>query len=108
MTLLNAIKPVAIAALALVLAAPALAAGNPSRAVELLNALGCKGCHRLNSEGGTLGPALDGVGKRLDKQKIRRKLIDPKAMNPGSMMPSFAHIPEQDIDLLADYLGGLR
>lgn len=108
MTLSNAVKSAAVAALALFWTAAALAAEDPSRAVELLNALGCKGCHRIGAEGGTLGPALDGVGRRMGDQKIRRQLLDPKSVNPGSVMPSFAHLPGRDIDTLVDYLGDLR
>jgi ubiquinol-cytochrome c reductase cytochrome b subunit len=108
MTFMKAVKSIAIAALALVMAAPAVAAEDSSRGIELLNSLGCKGCHRINGQGGTLGPALDGVGKRLDEQRIRRQLLDPKSVNPGSVMPSFGHLPEQDINTLVDYLGDIK
>ena len=108
MAFMKAVKSVAIAALVLVMAAPALAAEDSSRGLELLNSLGCKGCHRINGAGGTLGPALDGVGKRLNAQSIRRQLLDPKSLKPGSVMPSFGHLPEQDINTLVDYLGDLK
>jgi cytochrome c2 len=107
MTVSNGMKSIAVATLTLLLTAPAFAAED-SRAIELINSLGCKGCHKINGEGGTLGPALDGVGKRLDEKKIRRQLLDPKSANPGSMMPSFGHLPQKDIETLVDYLDGLK
>jgi len=108
MTTRDVMKAAAAAGLALVLATTAWAANDEGRAAELIDSLGCKGCHTLNGGGGTLGPALDAVGKRLDGSQIRRQLLDPKAANPGSMMPSYANLPEKDIDALVDYLKDLK
>lgn len=108
MTFPQAVKSAALAALALFLATPSFAAKDSASAVDLLNSLGCKGCHRLNGEGGTLGPALDQVGAQLNEQRIRSQLLDPKSVNPGSLMPSFAHLSEQEIDTLVDYLSNLK
>jgi ubiquinol-cytochrome c reductase cytochrome b subunit len=109
MTLSDAMKAAAaVAGLVLVLAATSWASEDEARAGELIDSLGCKGCHSLNGGGGTLGPALDAVGKRLDGNRIRRKLLDPKATKPDSMMPSYARLPEKDIDTLVDYLKNLK
>jgi len=101
------VKLVMCVALSLVIATPALAA-DTARALELINSLGCKGCHQLNGEGGTLGPAFDGMGKRMQEKAIREQLVNPKAKNPNSMMPSFANQPEKDLKVLVDYLKSLK
>jgi len=101
------IKLAAAAALSLALTTPALAADD-ARAKELINSLGCKGCHQLDGAGGTLGPALNGAGSRLKAADIREQLLNPKAKNPKSMMPSFAHLPESDLKTLVDYLASLK
>ena len=101
------IKWVATAAVSLALATPALAADD-ARARELINSLGCKGCHQIAGEGGTLGPAFDGVGSRLKEKDIREQLVNPKAKNPNSMMPAFASLPEKDMKVLVDYLKSLK
>jgi ubiquinol-cytochrome c reductase cytochrome b subunit len=100
-------KFAATAALSLALAAPALAADD-ARARELINSLGCKGCHQLAGEGGTLGPAFDGMGTRLKEKDIREQLVNPKGKNPKTMMPAFANLPEKDIKVLVDYLKSLK
>lgn len=101
------IKWVATATVSLALATPVLAADD-ARARELINSLGCKGCHQLAGEGGTLGPAFDGVGSRLKEKDIREQLTNPKAKNPNSMMPAFANLPEKDMKVLVDYLKSLK
>ena len=50
---------------------------------------GCAGCHRVNGVGGSIGPALNGVAKRHSKEWIEQHFLDPKALVPGSLMPSF-------------------
>lgn len=106
MTLSGLLKTTALAALALSLSTPALAADEA--ALKLINSLGCKGCHMLKGEGGTLAPALDGIGKRLPEKTIREQLVNPKAKNPRTMMPSFANLAEKDLKTLVDYLKSLK
>jgi len=108
MKMTSLMRMAATAALSLALAAPALAADDTAHAQELINSLGCKGCHQIGGSGGNLGPALDGVGARMKEKDIREKLLDPKGKNPGTMMPTFAHLPEKDLEALVDYLKGLK
>lgn len=53
----------------------------------LKHELPCLGCHRLGSDGGRVGPALDGVGQRLRPEVLRGMVRDPGAFAPGSVMP---------------------
>jgi nitric oxide reductase subunit C len=69
---------------------------------------GCSACHRIGGVGGTIGPDLSMVGKRRDKEWIEAQIRDPRSHDPKSIMPSFAKLPDKDIDDLADYLSGLR
>ncbi len=47
----------------------------------------CVTCHSLEGAGGTVGPALDGVGSRLDAAWFERWLKDPLAVKADSRMP---------------------
>ncbi len=41
------------------------------------NAVQCRTCHAVGSQVGAVGPALDRVGTRLDRQKILESLLEP-------------------------------
>jgi mono/diheme cytochrome c family protein len=56
----------------------ALAAGSTDP-MEIWAAGGCGACHQLNGEGGPIGPALDDLGARRDREYIRRAILDPGA-----------------------------
>ncbi len=70
---------------------------------------GCFDCHKLNGVGGDTGPALNGVGARLDADRIRQQLMDPTVLNPDSEMPAFGdQLSEDDINLLVEFLTKLQ
>jgi len=68
----------------------------------------CNECHTINGRGGGVGPNLTYVGRRRSRDYIISQVKNSKAHNPDSVMPSFAHLPEQDIQDLADYLLRLK
>src|SRR5512147_1537425 len=49
---------------------------------------GCMNCHSLHGTGGTFGPALDTIGRKLTMEQIEHYIEDPKAVNPKAMMPA--------------------
>lgn len=61
----------------------------------------CIACHSLNGQGGAIGPALDGVGSRLEKEFISKWLTDPLAVKPDSKMPKLPLTKEQIAELVA-------
>ncbi len=38
---------------------------------------------------GEVGPTLIGVASRMDEGEIRLRVVDPKVVNEGTIMPSF-------------------
>jgi ubiquinol-cytochrome c reductase cytochrome b subunit len=81
---------------------PPAAGADEARARRLLNALGCKGCHLLAGQGGSVGPALDQLGRRLDAAALLQYLQLPAA--EGQTMPAYDHLPQAELKILADYL----
>lgn len=56
----------------------------------------CVTCHALGGSGGTVGPALDGVGSRYDAAYLEKWLRDPAQVKPGTTMPK---LPLDDAQL---------
>ncbi|MCC6543728.1 MAG: c-type cytochrome [Nitrospirae bacterium] len=100
---------------------------------DLSYQLGCRGCHLINGEGGTIGPELTGVGSKTElafflihdfqhveghhtmAHWIYEHFLDPQKIVPGNpdlslaatIMPNFGLTEEQAKDLTI-YVLGLR
>jgi cytochrome bd-type quinol oxidase subunit 1/cytochrome c2 len=68
---------------------------------------GCSGCHVLQGNGGTVGPALDAVGSRHDVDWMIAHFKDPQALVPGSAMPKY-DLPEDQLRALSEYLATFK
>lgn len=73
--------------------------GNPGRGRRIVADLAhvsCLICHALpipeEPDHGAIGPSLAGVGGRYSAGEIRLRLVDPKALNPRSIMPSYYRV----------------
>jgi len=53
----------------------------------------CLGCHKMpipeQQFHGEIGPDLAGVGSRMTEGQLRARIVDPKLVNPDTIMPSF-------------------
>jgi len=50
-----------------------------ARGADLFKSKGCQQCHRVNGEGGRLGPDLSDIGKTRSVEHLRAALVDPNA-----------------------------
>ncbi len=54
---------------------------------------GCLSCHAMpipeEADHGHIGPELDEVAGRLGEDEIRLRIVDPKLVNPDTIMPAF-------------------
>ena len=90
---------------------PAVASTDP---LEIMRGNLCLACHMLDGEGAELAPPFDGMGSRIDADRIRRGIIDPGA----EIAEGFDHlagsmpltIPDlltaRQLELLVDFLAG--
>lgn len=67
----------------------------------------CVACHSVGGRGGTVGPALDGVGDRYDSEYLTRWLHDPNSVRSGTAMPRLP-LSETQITDLVTWLVTLR
>jgi cytochrome c2 len=90
MSVLNTRSTLLCLSLIVVLFAPAssgaqaLSAFSKQKAERLLKEhLPCLGCHKLNGEGGTVGPDLTSVRQRRSPAYIAAMISDPQRVVPG-------------------------
>lgn len=72
------------------------------------DAQGCSACHVLRGAGSAAGPDLTRVGARRDVTWLKRFVKDPNAVKPGSEMPPYGDLPEEELNALARYLASLK
>jgi len=72
--------------------------GDPKRGREIAAGRtgNCLACHKMpipeEQFHGDLGPNLAGVGARFTEGELRIRLVDPKLVNPETVMPAFYKI----------------
>ncbi len=66
----------------------------------------CISCHAVEGQGGNVGPALDGIGNRMNRSELIEWLDNPQSVRPGTTMPDLPLTAEQ-ITELAAYLSQL-
>jgi len=54
-------------------------AGGNTDPMTIIRGAGCTGCHKINGEGGAIGPDLNHVGSRLSANLIRESILNPDA-----------------------------
>ena len=70
--------------------------GDPARGERIVrdpDRASCLICHAMPIEGepdpGNIGPPLNGVASRYTPGELRLRLVDPKRLNPETVMPSY-------------------
>lgn len=64
----------------------------------------CRSCHEIFGQGGTKGPPLQHVAGKRDAEWLFGHFKEPKKFVPDSKMPSFRHLPEDDLRAMSAYL----
>jgi ubiquinol-cytochrome c reductase cytochrome b subunit len=71
----------------------------------LVDAQRCLKCHTIGGEGRDVGPNFSRYGLTAPPaDAIMAHLKNPQARFPQTIMPSFAHLPEEDLRRLAEFL----
>ena len=77
-------------------------------ALDLIHALGCKGCHTIKGDGGSLAPDLTQIGSRKTSTQIYDHLIAHVDSRTQGFMPSYRSLDKTDLELISQYLYNLR
>ncbi len=69
---------------------------------------GCMNCHSLHGKGGTFGPALDIVGRKLNNEQIEHYIRNPKSVNQKALMPAQTQLSDKELEEVAGFLTNLK
>jgi ubiquinol-cytochrome c reductase cytochrome b subunit len=76
-------------------------------AIQIFQSRGCTACHSVEGVGGKIGPAFSrGVLAAKGRAWVVDQIRNPKSHNPSSIMPSFASLPDQQVEEIVNYLVG--
>ena len=82
-----------------------------ARAAELAQGVyydkGCAGCHILDGRGGKMGPSLQGIGSRQDREWIKAYIRDPQGVFRRSSMPR-VEMNEAELEAITQFLAAHR
>ena len=82
------------------------ASGNGSGGSQFYDTQGCATCHAISGKGGTSGPSLSDVGKRLSKDQLTEKIQEIRTGK--SSMPALpSETTDQQVKDLVDFLASL-
>jgi len=90
-----------------------------ARGRDIFQNYGCGACHTIRGTdaAGVIGPDLTHLGSRLtlgagtlpnNAQNLAKWIAASQEIKPGTLMPSFAMLPPEELDALAAYLGSLK
>lgn len=82
--------------------------GKPEAGEKVYKVRGCRICHNLGGDGGTVGPRLDQVTLRRDEEWLVKWLNDPKSVLDPTDMPKFAWRSKNDVFDIIAYLKTFR
>lgn len=79
-----------------------------TEALQLIEALGCRGCHRIQGYGGSIADDLSTIGNRMTTAEIRTQLSTHSPTRTGDFMPAYDSLTPQELDLLSSHLYHLQ
>ena len=87
---------------------PSVSNAGVKRGQELFDTLGCMGCHKVNGQGGTVGPDLSNEGnKGRANVWLNNQIRNPRKNDPKTVMPAYDYLSDKKVTDLVSYLQSL-
>jgi len=67
----------------------------------------CQLCHSIADKGNKKNP-LDGVGKKLSAEDIKKWIVSPKEIKADTKMKAYPNLPAKELDALVAYMLSLK
>ena len=77
---------------------------NDGMARKLINSQGCKACHALEGDGGTLSVSFESMRTRLSRTEIRLQLVNQAGRHGNNAIADFSHLGKTEIDALVVFI----
>lgn len=74
---------------------------------KIFESMGCTGCHKVQGQGGTIGPDLTNIATERTRSWVVAQIENPKVHDPQSIMPPYASLGSAKTDEIVDYLFSL-
>ena len=71
---------------------------------KLLNSQGCKACHALEGDGGSLAVSFEGMRADLSGEEIRSQLVNQGGRHGDGAIPDFSHLTDSEREALVDFV----
>lgn len=84
-----------------------LANASLSPGAALVQQENCLMCHELGGQGESKGQRLEWIGARRNAAWIAEYLANPQKLAPGSPMPEYSHLSQQQREMLGDFITAL-
>jgi nitric oxide reductase subunit C len=85
-----------------------VAGASVSAGAAVFQSRGCMNCHALHGTGGSFGPALDTIGRKLNVEQIEHYILDPRSVNPRALMPAQKDLSDKELEEVAGFLANLK
>lgn len=69
------------------------------RGKRVYGKFGCSGCHKVKGRGGSSGPDLTGIAKKLTPEQLFTVTQNARAVNPDSVMPVYGLSKESAVGI---------
>ena len=74
------------------------------QARKLINSQGCKACHSLEGDGGTMADSFEKIRTRLSRTEVRLQLVNQEQKHGHTTIPDFSHLSEEEITALVNFI----
>ena len=74
------------------------------QARKLINSQGCKACHTLEGDGGTMAGSFEEIRASLSRTEVRLQLVNQEHKHGKDTIPDFSHLSEEEIATLVNFI----
>ncbi|MCK4508832.1 MAG: c-type cytochrome [Desulfuromonadales bacterium] len=71
---------------------------------KLINSQGCKACHALEGDGGTVADSFEEIRANFSRAEIRLKLVNRSGKHGNSSIPDFSHLSQEELEALVNFI----